>query len=520
MSTPLGGNRAKRKPNPLTFTGGSNIAGPSNTNTTTGNNPIAAAQWYDDTDPANHHHHHRRQSQIPTSHQTETVGTLLASIANCMNEALRILMFADKRHWGPDEFEQTRALEDALDEAKRDFQALGKLVNGRWYYEHDRTPDSLHHLSHLLTQFEAHLSHFRAWAQTGGPINPAWTHDTLRLRRLLHRAQCRAAGRVFAATTAAADAEASPEGGRCLGAFLVRREQKRLKAEKARREKERAQAPAWKRASAGVVVGQEGEGAGGVGSGGGGYEMGGRLYGTEALPGEAGADHAADDPKGKRPEEGLRRIGSLEALIPTCNEVGRFHVLRGDNNDNLNEPPELRRAPNLSNLPTTTTQPSIIQHDAAFVCDFCSGYIVWRDLLTVPSSRSPLPPTAVTGYPHWQSRGVSAETNEAKTVVFPPVAIANHAPPGPGMWQAPLMCPYCDYNNDDEESAGQETYYLDEGAAGAGEMRYVREEAEAVFEDVEALQRHLEWYHTALPVPPIKDLAGKVGEAVGGCVVM
>jgi hypothetical protein len=144
MSTPLGGNRAKRKPNPLTFTGGSNIVGPSNTNTntTTGNNPIAAAQWYDDTDPANqhhHHHHHRRQSQVPAPQQTETVGTLLASIANCMNEALRILMFADKRHWGPDEFEQTRALEDALDEAKRDFQALGKLVNGRWYYEHDRT---------------------------------------------------------------------------------------------------------------------------------------------------------------------------------------------------------------------------------------------------------------------------------------------------------------------------------------------------------------------------------------------
>jgi hypothetical protein len=68
----------------------------------------------------------------------ETVGTLLAQLANTVNEALRIMMFADKRAWGPDEFEQLRLLEETLDEAKKDFQELPALVNGRIYYENDR----------------------------------------------------------------------------------------------------------------------------------------------------------------------------------------------------------------------------------------------------------------------------------------------------------------------------------------------------------------------------------------------
>jgi hypothetical protein len=69
---------------------------------------------------------------------TGTVGSVLAAIANSLNDGLRIMMFADKRAWGPDEFEQLRLLEETLDEAKRDFQELPALVNGRFYYEHDR----------------------------------------------------------------------------------------------------------------------------------------------------------------------------------------------------------------------------------------------------------------------------------------------------------------------------------------------------------------------------------------------
>jgi hypothetical protein len=69
---------------------------------------------------------------------SDTVGSLLASIATSLNDALRILMFADKRQWGPDEFEQVRVLEAALDEAKKDFQEMGPLVNGQIYYENDQ----------------------------------------------------------------------------------------------------------------------------------------------------------------------------------------------------------------------------------------------------------------------------------------------------------------------------------------------------------------------------------------------
>jgi hypothetical protein len=81
----------------------------------------------------------------------QTVGTLLAAIATCMAEALRIFMFADKRQWGPDEFEQTRALEAALDEAKKDFQEMAPLVHGQFYYENDRT-----RLSSLSSVNECH----------------------------------------------------------------------------------------------------------------------------------------------------------------------------------------------------------------------------------------------------------------------------------------------------------------------------------------------------------------------------
>ena len=68
----------------------------------------------------------------------DSVGTLLANIATSLNDALRIFTLADKRQWGPDEYDQFRALQDALDEAKKDFQEMGPLVNGQFYYENDR----------------------------------------------------------------------------------------------------------------------------------------------------------------------------------------------------------------------------------------------------------------------------------------------------------------------------------------------------------------------------------------------
>ena len=74
--------------------------------------------------------------------RSDTVGTLLAGIATSLSEALRILLYADKRAWGPDEFEQLRALESALDEARKDFQEMAPLVHGQFYYQNDRTGTS------------------------------------------------------------------------------------------------------------------------------------------------------------------------------------------------------------------------------------------------------------------------------------------------------------------------------------------------------------------------------------------
>ncbi|KAK6071823.1 hypothetical protein SCUP234_09538 [Seiridium cupressi] len=148
----------------------------------------------------------------------ESVGSLLAVIANSINDGLRIMMFADKRQWGSDEFEQLRLLEETLDEAKKDFQTLPSLVHGRGYYEHDRKADSLEDLRLLCTRFELHAQNFKDWVRTGGPINPIWARETIELRHELHRAQCRAARRIFNS-----EQETTT---RCLGAFQVFRVQR------------------------------------------------------------------------------------------------------------------------------------------------------------------------------------------------------------------------------------------------------------------------------------------------------
>lgn len=178
-------------------------------------------------------------------------------------------------------------------------------------------------------------------------------------------------------------------------------------------------------------------------------------------------EQPAQDEEGRRP--------SLEELVPSCNAVGRFQRL-GES------------------------------HDVAFVCDFCEGFIVWPDLQSMPAARTPLPPTAVGGYPHWQAQSLSVETGEEKTVVFAPLAIANHMAPEPGDWQAGLMCPYC-----------EEDTYLDEGE-DSSELKYVQDEMG--FPDLEAFRAHLEWYHTALPVPPISALASALPAAASNCRVM
>ncbi|KAK4679602.1 hypothetical protein QC764_205610 [Podospora pseudoanserina] len=190
----------------------------------------------------------------------------------------------------------------------------------------------------------------------------------------------------------------------------------------------------------------------------------------------------------------LRRPPSLESLVPKCNQIGRFQRL---NSGNPSESPF---------------------NDAAFICDFCNGYLVWPDLRTMPSVRSTLPQqpppdplspaydskTVNNGYPHWQASGLSCTANEPKTLVFAPLAIANHMPPEPGEWQAGIVCPYC-----------EEDTYLDEGE-DSGEMKYVMDDKG--FGSVEEFREHLEWYHTAMAVPKLEDVVPEVVR--GSCGVM
>lgn len=394
------------------------------------------------------------------SGSSDTVGSLLAVIGTCLTDALRILLYLDKRQWGPDEFEQTRALEEALDEAKKDFQEMGQLVRGQFYYENDRIPESLQELRTLLDQFQEHHENLKAWARQGGPINPIWARETASLRRELHRAQCRAARRIFVLAT-------EQPAPRCLGAYQIYRQQKRNEAERQRRQRERNELPPWQQQH------------------------------------EQNIEDQAARERGEFPGD-LRRRSSLEELVPSCNAVGRFQRLGSDfgyDNDNGG-----------GGHDESSSQ------DAAFVCDFCNGYIVWPDLRNMPSARTPLPSqqpfgngtnvvedskTSNNGYPHWQASGISVSTGEEKTIVFAPLAIANHMAPEPGDWQAGLMCPFC-----------EEDTYLDEGE-DSSEMKYVADEKG--FLDVAAFQEHLEWYHTALQVPPLSAITGA---AANNCVVM
>lgn len=84
----------------------------------------------------------QKQQQQQQQVQADSVGSLLAAVADRTAEGLRILGFSDKRQWGPDEHEQVRALEELLDEARKDFQELSPLLNGQFNYEHDRTRES------------------------------------------------------------------------------------------------------------------------------------------------------------------------------------------------------------------------------------------------------------------------------------------------------------------------------------------------------------------------------------------
>jgi hypothetical protein len=482
--------------------------------------------------------------------RNDTVGSLLADIADILGAALRTLRIADKRAWGPDEEEQVRALEETLDEARRDFQFLGPLVSGLdgrkdgdkkqnpVYYENDRkgkspcimvinlryswqgqdmltakrrAAESIKELRQLRSRFETHTHTFKAWIRTGGPINPLWMRDTHALRRELHRAQRRAARRIFDTQQSAGDGQA-----RCLAAYLIKKKQRWGEQQRAR-ERERTRArmmegvrgesrermvsstyPAQGPGPPPPVMGSfEGSIAN---HGNGKAAAGSRVQELEDVVEE----ETNGQPVAPRRSSGLQRrprVGStftttrgpqrrtsLEELVPECNAVGHFERL-GDKN-------------------------------IAFICDYCDGFIVWEDLDVMPSTRTPTdataaPPVTDTGqpsdaYPNWQATGRSRSTGEDKTVVFAPLAIANHCAPATIDWQSRIYCPFCD----DYEYYGQ-------GDDEVERLKYLQDDAG--FSDLASFQEHLAWQHSEVARPAAAAFAAAIlptSVSRGKCVMM
>lgn len=268
----------------------------------------------------------------------------------------------------------------------------------------------------LQTKFHFHSQNFKDWLRQGGPINPTWARETMDLKRDLHRAQCRAARRIFAAQQEA--------NSRCLGAFEVYRRQRQLEARRqqprraSRYESTRDEIPAWQ---------------------------------------QQPPQHGQQQQYSQQPDAVEQKL-TLEELVPACNAIGRFERF-GD-------------------------------RDIAFSCDFCDGFIVWEDLAGLPADRTPLPVT-VTNQPNWQATGKSVSTGEEKTVVFAPLAIANHSAPEVGDWLARILCPYCD-----------DYKYYDQGDEDEG--KYAQDEAG--FGSLKAFQEHLEWSHSSMAVPVLPPL--------------
>jgi hypothetical protein len=267
----------------------------------------------------------------------------------------------------------------------------------------------------LRSRIEVHIHDLKDWTRIGGPINPVWVRETKRLQKELHRAQCRAARRIFTS--------GQEESTRCLGAFLVHRIQR-----------------SW--------TNPDGGGGGGA-----------------------------------TPQGGNYRKRYMDELL-ACSSVGSFERFG--------------------------------EHDIAFICDYCDGHIIWEDLDNVPSARSaelaqpdsiqsPMSPVSPVGRtPYWQATGLSRTASDEKQIVFAPVAIANHATPLAGDWMARLICPYC-------EEAGRQARDADD------EQDEFRPEAE--FDDLAALQEHLEWEHasTNLAKPGPQPTTNTQS---GGCLVM
>ncbi|KAJ2905849.1 hypothetical protein MKZ38_004097 [Zalerion maritima] len=450
----------------------------------------------------------------------ETIGNVLADIANCVNDTIQMFQLADHRHWGSDEEEQERRLEETLDEAAKDFQGLALLVNGQFYYEKDRNLFSVAELSQLSELFHVHHNTFHEWLRSGGPINPLWATETAKLRKALHRAQCRAAGRIFSS--------AREESHRCLGAHLVKRAGPDV--QRLRRDRQSlASIPEQERSSLSSIPDNNSRSS---------------LNGSIGLPGsvEEQDQVAACNMVGKFERFGDQDIAfvcdycdgyivweDLSAMSSTrlkrsAQEQAREHR-RSRDRDSLISGRRGNRGPRELILPRyhAEREQQLVSMDASSRSSVTTSSepgtrsSILSDTPTTTSATSTLigeggPNTSEY---NWMASGISFSSAEdpdpnsdpvEKTIVFAPIAISNHVPPEEGEWQARLLCPYCDdyvmYTQGDDEMEV---------------VKYAQDENG--FESLEELRQHLAWYHAP---GYLESISSPVKAATGGnsCVVM
>lgn len=369
--------------------------------------------------------------------------------------------------------------------------------------------ESLYELRILSARFEQHALNFKDWLRHGGPIEPIWARETIALRRDLHRAQCRAARRVYES------GQESP--ARCLGALQVYRVQR---------------PPKWSAT--------------------------GQLH--HQHPDQQQHPNQNPDQQQQQRRERPRHLEELAA----CNRVGRFERF-GDRDiafvcdfcdgylvwEDLREMPSLRAGAPLppagdgleplsaTNSPSRRRPPrpamagTMTMKPAPAPPPIDQQSIATAAEPTTTTTTTTPPPAAIAAAmtaeeeeaaeaaaapDQWQATGFSRTTGAEKTVVHAPTAIANHRAPGPSgpapglgllpaAWECPLLCPFCD-----------EYYY-----EGAGEdeifdrSRFAQDEAG--FPGVAAFQEHLEWHHTSLAMTLPLPLAGPA-DMVSNCVVI
>ncbi|KAL1892137.1 hypothetical protein Cpir12675_004687 [Ceratocystis pirilliformis] len=400
--------------------------------------------------------------------RTKTLGYFLAKVALTLDDGIKIFHFADKRNWGPDEFEQLRALERCLDEARRDFQELPTLLDGTSYYTNDRTRASLAEIAILHDRLEDHIEVFRMWIRHGGPINPMWINDTRVIQQDLHNSQCRAARRIF---------DTKHEStSRCLGAFLVYRQQRAWVG------RQDPHDPAYRRHCLNEIAACN-------------------TVGRFERFGDCDIAFVCNFCDGYVVWDDLESMPSTlkanDMAVATAVHQGGNSGTDSDSElpQRIHDESNSSRTSNASPPPPSHTgSQGSHSHDN----DTNHGYTYTthgysynpQSTSKTPSSKPTNSPDSNTPlelpYPEWQSTGFSATEHQQKNIVFAPVAIASHAPPIGMEWRASHLCRFCDETFDSEQKIAQ----------GNDDIEPFATEEGPGFESVKSFEEHLLWNHT------------------------